>query len=85
MLRMYVMDQQSKWEYYLPLVEFSYNNSYHRSLGMAPYELLYGRPCKTPLSCDRLEYRISVGLEMVQEMEEKVCRIRQRLKETHDR
>jgi len=36
---MYVMDQQSKWEDYLPLVEFAYNNSYHHSLSMAPYEL----------------------------------------------
>ncbi len=47
---MYVMDQQSKWENYLPLVEFAYNNSYHCSLGMTPYELFYGRPCRTPLS-----------------------------------
>lgn len=35
-LRMYVMDQQYKWEYYLPLVDFSCNKSYHRSLVMAP-------------------------------------------------
>jgi len=66
---MYVMDQQSKWEDYLPLVEFSYNNSYHCSLGMAPYDLLYGRPCRTPVSWDRLEEKISVGLEMIQKME----------------
>lgn len=82
---MYIMDQQYKWEYYLPLVEFSYNNNYHRSLGMAPYELLYGRPCKTPLSWDILEDIISVGPEMLQEMEEQVCRIRQRLMEAQDR
>ena len=81
---MYVMDQQSKWEYYLPLVDFSYNNSYHLSLGMAPYELLYGRPCITPLSWDRLEDRILVGPEMLQ-MEEQVCHIRQRLKQAQDR
>ena len=73
---MYVMDQQSKLEYYIPLVEFSYNNSYHCSLGMAPYELLYGRPCKTPLSWDILEEILSVGPKMLQEMEEKESHIR---------
>jgi hypothetical protein len=55
MLRMYVMDNQTQWEKYLPLVEFAYNNSFHSSIGMPPYEALYGRPCRTPLSWDRLE------------------------------
>ena len=82
---MYVMDQQSKWEDYLPLVDFAYSNNYHHCLGMAPYELLYGRPCGTPLSWERLEDTISVGPEMLQEMEEQVCHIRQRLKEAWDR
>ena len=65
MLRMYVMDQQNKWEEYLPLVEFTYNNSYHHSLGMEPYEILYGRPCRTPLIWDILEDRIFVGPEIL--------------------
>ena len=43
MLRMYVMDKQSKWEDYLHLVEFSYNNGYQASLKMRPFEELYGR------------------------------------------
>jgi transposase InsO family protein len=60
MLRMYVMDNQTQWEKYLPLVEFSYNNSYHSSIRMPPYEALYGRPCRTPLSWDRLEDRVTV-------------------------
>jgi hypothetical protein len=55
MLRMYVMDNQTQWEKYLPLVEFAYNNSFHSSIGMPPYEALYGRPCRTPMSLDRLE------------------------------
>jgi hypothetical protein len=42
MLRMYVMDQPSKWEDYIHLVEFSYNNGYHASLKMSPFEALYG-------------------------------------------
>jgi len=41
MLRMYVMHQHQKWEEYLPLVEFSYNNGYHESLRMSLFEALY--------------------------------------------
>jgi hypothetical protein len=50
MLRMYVMDKPSKWEYYLHLVEFAYNNGYQASLNMSPFEALYGRKCNTPVS-----------------------------------
>eukprot|EP00253_Pinus_taeda_P032280 PITA_32280 len=85
MLRMYVMDQQSHWEKYLSLVEFAYNNSYHSSIGMPPFEALYGKPCRTPLSWDRIENRVIVGPKLIQEMEEQVKQIRQRLKEAQDR
>lgn len=67
------------------MVEFAYNNSFHSSIGMPPYEALYGRPCRTPLCWDRLEDRLIVGLELIQEMEEQVIQIRQRLKEAQDR
>jgi hypothetical protein len=43
MLRMYVMDKPSKWEDYLHLVEFAYNNGYQASLKMRPFEALYGK------------------------------------------
>jgi hypothetical protein len=85
MLRMYVMDNQTHWEKYLPLVEFAYNNSFHSSIGMPPYEALYGRPCRTSLSWDRLEDRVTFGPELIQEMKEQVIQIRQRLKEARDR
>jgi hypothetical protein len=52
MLRMYVMDKPSKWEDYLHLVEFSYNNGYQASLKMIPFEALYGRKCNTLVSWD---------------------------------
>jgi transposase InsO family protein len=55
MLRMYVMDNQTHWENYLPFIEFAYNSSFHSSIGMPPYEDLYERPCRTSLSWDRLE------------------------------
>jgi hypothetical protein len=47
MLRMYVMDKPSKWEYYLHLVEFAYNNGYQDSLIMSPFEALYDRKYNT--------------------------------------
>jgi hypothetical protein len=43
MLRMYVTDKPPKWEDYLRLVEFSYNNGYQASLRMSPFEALYGK------------------------------------------
>ena len=50
MLRIYVMDKPSKWEDYLHLVEFAYNNGQQASLGMSPYEALYGRRCRKPMT-----------------------------------
>ena len=41
--------QGGTWDSQLPLIEFTYNNSYHSSIGMAPFEALYGRRCRTPL------------------------------------
>ena len=49
MLRACVLDFKESWAKYLPWVEFTYNNNYQASIGMAPYEALYGRKCKTPL------------------------------------
>nr|GEU89289.1 putative reverse transcriptase domain-containing protein [Tanacetum cinerariifolium] len=49
MLRAYVIDFRKGWEKHLPLVEFSYNNSYHASIKAAPFEALYGRKCRSPV------------------------------------
>lgn len=46
MLRACAIDFGKGWEDQLALVEFSYNNSYHTSIGMAPFETLYGSPCR---------------------------------------
>ncbi|KAI3698239.1 hypothetical protein L6452_31352 [Arctium lappa] len=51
MIRSCVIDFGGSWDAHLPLVEFAYNNSYHSSLGMAPFETLYGRKCRTPVCC----------------------------------
>jgi hypothetical protein len=85
LLHMYVMDPQKHWEEFLPVVDFAYNNSYQSTIKMAPFEFLYGRPCQTPLSWDRLEDRVLAGPEAIQEMEEKMQTIRQRIIEAQDR
>jgi hypothetical protein len=85
MLRMYVMDQHKHWEEFFPLIELSYNNNYQSTINMTPFEFLYGRPCQTPLSWDRIEDRVLVGPKAIQEMEYQMETIRQRIKEVHDR
>jgi hypothetical protein len=77
---MYVMDQPSKWEDYIHLVEFSYNNGYQASLKMSPFEALYGRKCNTPVSWDNPADKAVVGPYLLKEMEEKMTRIKQNLK-----
>ena len=63
----------------MPLVEFSYNNSYQASIGMAPYEALYGRPCRSPSCWLEARERGVLGPEIVQETSEKISLIRERL------
>ena len=46
LLRACVLDFGGSWEDHISLVEFSYNNSFQSSIGMAPFEALYGRPCR---------------------------------------
>jgi hypothetical protein len=79
MLRLSVLDFKGKWIRYLPLVEFAYNNSYQSTIGMAPYEALYGRKCRSPLYWDEVGERQLVGPEFIQEMKDKVTLIRKRM------
>ena len=76
MLRVYVLDMKGSWEDHLPLVEFAYNNSYQSSIQMAPYEALYGRPCRSPLSWAETGEILSFGPELARETTEKVRVIR---------
>jgi hypothetical protein len=80
MLRMYVMDKPSKLEDYRHLVEFSYKTRYQVSLNMTPFEALYGRNCNTPVSWDNPTDRAVVGENILQELEEKMVKIRNNLK-----
>ena len=79
MLRACVLDQKGSWEEHLPLVEFAYNNSYQASIQMAPYEALYGRPCRSPLCWTEVGESSITGPDLIRDTSEKVSLIRQRL------
>ena len=85
MLRMNVMDRPTRWEDFMHLVEFSYNNSYQASIKMSPFEALYGRKCHMPLSWSQPEDKLILGLDALQEMERTVKKIQQNIKTTQDR
>ena len=85
MLRMYAMDWPSKWEDYVYLVKFSYNNGYHASLKMSLFKALYGRKRNTPVSWDNPVDILVIGLEMLKDMKEWMIKIKQNLKIAHDR
>ncbi|WVZ85088.1 LOW QUALITY PROTEIN: hypothetical protein U9M48_032045 [Paspalum notatum var. saurae] len=61
MLRACALTYSTKWEECLPLAEFAYNNSYQKSLEMAPFEALYGRRCRTPLNWSEPGERVIFG------------------------
>ncbi|KAK8918382.1 hypothetical protein KSP39_PZI021861 [Platanthera zijinensis] len=85
LLRMVILDLKGSWEKYLSLVEFSYNNSYQSSIQMAPFEALYGRRCRTPLSwAEDGEYKLFPKNQM-DKMNDKLTLVRERLKITQDR
>ena len=75
MLRACVIDFKGNWEKHLPLIEFAYNNSYHSSIGMAPYEALYGRPCRTPVCWAEPRDVLLMDPEVVRDTIEKIEKI----------
>ena len=79
LLRACVLDFGGSWSRYLPLIEFSYNNSYQATIGVAPYEMLYGRKCRSPIHWDETGERRYLGPEMVQRTNEAVEKIRARM------
>ncbi|GJQ97501.1 putative reverse transcriptase domain-containing protein [Tanacetum coccineum] len=85
MIRACVLDFEGNWDAHLPLVEFSYNNSYHSSVRCAPFEALYGRKCRSPIMWAEVGEGQLIGLELVQETTEKISQIKDRLKVARDR
>ncbi|GKE70687.1 putative reverse transcriptase domain-containing protein [Tanacetum coccineum] len=84
-LRACVLDFGRNWDAHLPLVEFSYNNSYHSSMKCASFEALYGRKCRSPIMWAEVGEGQLIGPELVQETTEKISQIKDRLKAARDR
>ncbi|WVZ85092.1 hypothetical protein U9M48_032049 [Paspalum notatum var. saurae] len=85
MLRACALTYSTKWDECLPLAEFAYNNSYQKSLEMAPFQALYGRRCRTPLNWSELGERVTFGPDLVSQAEEQVKLIHSNLKRAQSR
>ncbi|GKA63396.1 putative reverse transcriptase domain-containing protein [Tanacetum coccineum] len=85
MLRACVIDFGNGWKGHLPLIEFSYNNSYHASIKAAPFEALYGRKCRSPVCWAEVGDARLTGPELVHETTEKIVQIKQRMQAARDR
>nr|GFA24541.1 retrotransposon protein, putative, Ty3-gypsy subclass [Tanacetum cinerariifolium] len=85
MLRVCAIDFGKSWVNHLPLVEFSYDNSYHATIKAAPFEALYGRKCRSPVCWIEVGEAQILGPELIQETTEKIVQIKQRMQAAHER
>nr|GFA95113.1 putative reverse transcriptase domain-containing protein [Tanacetum cinerariifolium] len=85
MLRACVLDFGKGWDKHLPLVEFSYNNSYHTSIKAAPFEALYGRKYRSPICWAEVGDRQLTSPKIIHETTEKIVQIKSRTQVAHDR
>ncbi|TYK17966.1 DNA/RNA polymerases superfamily protein [Cucumis melo var. makuwa] len=85
MLRACVFQFKGSWDSHLSLMKFAYNNKYQSSIDMAPFEALYGRPCRTLVCWNEVEGRKLVGPELVQITIDNIKMIRENLKIAQDR
>ena len=85
MLRACVIDFQGGWEDSLDLIEFSYNNSYHASIGMAPFEALYGRKCRSPLCWSDISETVVLGPQLIEDTMNQVRTIQSKIQAAQDR
>ncbi|GJZ96357.1 putative reverse transcriptase domain-containing protein [Tanacetum coccineum] len=85
MLRACAIDFGKGWVNHLPLVEFSYNNSYHASIKVVPFEALYGKKCRSPVCWAEVGQVQLTGPEIVQETTEKIIQIKKRIQLARDR
>jgi hypothetical protein len=85
MLRACILEHQGNWDQNLPWAEFSYNNSYQESLKMAPFQVLYGHRCRTPINWIELGEKVIFGLDLVEEAEATARCIQDNLKATKSR
>ena len=85
LLRTCILDHLGAWDEVLPLIKFTYNNNFHASIGMALYEALYGRRCKTPLCWYQDGEAALVRPELLEQTTEKVRMVRNRMQASQSR
>nr|GEU65901.1 retrovirus-related Pol polyprotein from transposon TNT 1-94 [Tanacetum cinerariifolium] len=85
MLRACVIDFVKGWDRHLPLVEFSYKNSYHTSIKAAPFEALYGRECRSPICWAEVGDSQLTGPEIIHKTTKKIIQIKKRIQAVRDR
>ncbi|GKE02321.1 putative reverse transcriptase domain-containing protein [Tanacetum coccineum] len=85
MLRACVLDFGKNWDRHLPLVEFSYNNSYHTSIKASPFEALYGRKCRSPVCWAEDGDAQLTSPAIIHETTEKIVQIKSRIQAARDR
>jgi hypothetical protein len=85
MLRACTLQYRRSWYKSLPYVEFSYNNSYQERLKMAPFKVLYGHRCRTPLFWNETIEWKAFGLDILQEAERQVHTARENIWTTQSR
>ena len=85
LLRTCILDHLGAWDEVLPLIEFTYNNNFHASIGMTPYEALYGRKCRTPLCWYQDGEAVLIGPELLEQTTEKVRLVRNRMEASQSR
>ncbi|GJZ94293.1 putative reverse transcriptase domain-containing protein [Tanacetum coccineum] len=79
-MRHRLRDFRGSWDVHIPLVEFSYNNSYHSSMRCVPFEALYGRKCRSPIMWAEVGEGQLIRPKLVQETTEKISQIKDKLK-----
>ncbi|GAU51812.1 hypothetical protein TSUD_416000 [Trifolium subterraneum] len=79
------MKDGGNWSKHLHLIEFAYNNSYHASIGMAPYEALYGRKCRTPLCWTEVGDKGVLGPDIIQETTLKIKSVKEHMRVAQSR
>nr|GFC08031.1 reverse transcriptase domain-containing protein [Tanacetum cinerariifolium] len=85
MLHACMIDFGKGWVKHFPLVEFSYNNSYHASIKVTPYEVLYGQKCRSPVCWAEVGEAQLTGPKMILETTKKIILIKQRIQAAQDR
>ncbi|KAL0295689.1 UNVERIFIED_CONTAM: Transposon Tf2-11 polyprotein [Sesamum calycinum] len=85
MMRAWTMEFRGNWDDHLPLMEFAYNNSFHSSIGIAPYKTLYVQRCRSPVCSDIKGLQQLEGPKFVQQTTEKIQKVKKYLKAAQNR